>query len=182
MKVAVACEDHTLDQYALRPIVQAALAACGRRNAHVHIITDPRIQGYEALRRHACGILQRYSRIADRVLFVIDGDGDANRAASFWDLLATCDSAQQQACVVAAAQEVEVWLLWGQRSALGVPWAEVRTEPHPKERFFEPLLTDNDRRRPDGGRTRLAKASLAAGWSSLAAGCPELGALVEDLR
>jgi hypothetical protein len=79
-------------------------------------------------------------------------------------------------------KEVEVWALWGNRDALGAGWNDVRAHCHPKEAYFDPLITENDRARVDGGRTRLIRDSLGAGWQSLRMGCPELQHLEDQLR
>ena len=95
--------------------------------------------------------------------------------------MANCPKGEN-ALVVAARQELEVWALWGSRSKLGAPWNEVLDECHPKERFFEPLITAEDNKFPGRGRERLITVSLQQGWRSLCAGCPELAQLQGEFR
>jgi len=54
LRVAVACEDHTHDQYVVKPVVEMLLGATGFQRAHVRVITDPRINGIEDLKANAC--------------------------------------------------------------------------------------------------------------------------------
>lgn len=180
-RVAVVCEDHTNDQYVVRRVLQALLASKGKPHADVKVITNPRSTGVEMMSRLACEYLDRYGGRSDVVVFVVDadcrGDGPTGRGGRLTSLLRDCERHSDKALVVVARQEVEVWALWGIRSALGAQWDDVREERHPKERFFGPQLTDSDRRRPDGGRDRLITSALSSGFGSLASGCPELADL-----
>jgi hypothetical protein len=125
--------------------------------------------------------------VSDFVVYIVDTDkedgrsGRRDRLASFRNLLSG-QPREGQAIIVAARQEIEVWALWGSRSELGVPWSEVVEERDPKERFFDPLITEADLRLPGQGRERLIARSLSAGWRSLASRCPEIAQLREDFR
>ena len=186
-KVTLAFEDHTLDQYIGRPVMQALLADLGKPNAIVRPVMNPRIRGIEQLKNQACEILDSYSPISDFVVFMIDCDGEdgshgrGDRLATFRNLIANCPKGEN-ALVVVARQELEVWALWGSRSDLGVPWSEVIKERDPKERFFEPLITAADQKFPGRGRERLVTLSLRSGWRSLRSGCPELAQLQDELQ
>lgn len=63
LRVAVACEDHTHDQYVVRPVVETLLSAAGFPRAQVRVITDPRINGIEDLKANAGAIAERYRPI-----------------------------------------------------------------------------------------------------------------------
>ncbi|SRR6266568_3551484 len=187
LRVSLALEDHTNDQYIACPVVRALLADLGKPRALVKPITDPRIRGVNQLKAQAPELLDRYGAISDIVVFIVDGDGEdgspgrGNRLASMQNLLSDCPR-REQSLIAVARQELEVWAIWGSRSQLGVPWSEVVNERHPKERFFDPLITEADLRFPGQGRERLLKLSLSQGWRSLATGCPELAQLQEDFK
>jgi hypothetical protein len=187
-KVAIACEDHTLDQFVVRPVVSAMLAALGKSKARVQVITSPRLHGFDDLVRQVCDLVARWGAVSDLVIIAADTDCDdgelrpRNKPQSLHGALADCHSHSERAIAVFARQEIEVWSLWGVRVDLGAAWADVRTDCDPKERFFEPLLTEDDQRRPDRGRTRLTTRSLEAGWQSLKGGCPELAELEAEVR
>lgn len=183
-RVALICEDHTLDQYILRPVAEALLREIGKPRAIVRPVTDPRLKGLGDLRKELPNLIKRYGPISDLVIVAIDADcedgqeGRVSRAASFASLLQHAENA----VLVVAIQELEVWAMWGARGRLDVPWSTVRAECHPKEVYFERLLTNADARQPGRGRTRLIAESLASGWASLATGCPELAELAMQVR
>lgn len=186
-KVAVVCEDPTHDQYIVVPVIKEALRALGKARAIVRVVLDPTTRGFDDLAAKACEILERYGAISSLVVFVVDTDcedgtpGRGDRRARAVTAVEQCQHANK-ALVLAAKQEVEVWALWGVRSDLGVSWSDVLAECDPKERFFEPLLTRQDRLRPDGGRKRLVDQSLSAGWQSLRGGCRELERFEDEAR
>ena len=186
-KVSVICEDHTLDQFVVRPVMAALLAYIGKPNAQVRVVTSPRIHGYEDLLRQVCELVDRWAIISDVVILAVDTDCEdgntrpRNKPLSLANALRECERTEN-VVVVFARQEIEVWALWGIRSQLGVPWAEVLDDCDPKEAFFEPQVTDADRGRPDRGRTRLVASSLIAGWQSIKSGCEELAQLEIDIR
>ncbi|MGQ0719565.1 MAG: hypothetical protein ACT4NP_20065 [Pseudonocardiales bacterium] len=187
LRVFVACEDHTHDQYILKPVLECLLASIGRARAQVKIITAPRMRGIDALKSNACSILTLYGPLSDAVIFAFDADGldgkdgRRDRKSSFISLLKGCANHADKAIVVAARQELEVWALWGNRSNLTVSWQAVRSEQHPKELFFDTLTNTADWRKPGKGRSRLIQDSLSTGWQSLKQGCEELQELEEEL-
>lgn len=180
-RVALVCEDHTLDQFILRPVVEALLRSVGKPRAIVTAVTDPQLRGIGDLKRELCGIVARYSLISDLVIIAVDRDCASDREASMRALLDGCDGAKK-ALLVVARQELEVWALWGKRDELSTRWADILEECHPKENFFDQILESGDERQPGRGRSRLIARSLENGWSSLAAGCPELAQLEEEVR
>jgi hypothetical protein len=188
LKVAVVCEDHTLDQFVAIPVIAALLVAVGKPNAKVAAVTNPRVRGFENLIQHACPILGRYGAISDVVIFIVDLDcggksgGRRTKAERLQRKLSSCDVYPDKAIVVGAVNEIEVWALWGMRRELSRRWSDVRAECHPKEIYFDPLLLAGDRFTPDKGRKRLISLSLREGWDSLKQGCPELSRLEEAMR
>lgn len=187
IKVSLACEDHTLDQYVVRPLLKALLARLGRPTARVHVITNPRIRGFENLKAQACSILETYGPISNLIIFAVDADGQdglqarPDRKLQFSEYISRCPNADKS-LVVVARQELEVWALWGSRARLPANWSDVREERDPKERFFHPLITSADRTVPGYGRQRLITSSLNEGWDSLCAGCPEIRQLEIEVR
>jgi hypothetical protein len=186
MKVAVVCEDHTHDQFILRPLLEAALATLGKPRARVHIVSNPRLTGFDNLIRRLCEIVVRYELLADVIVVAFDvdcedgRDGRSHKRSRVQQALSACQS--PKVATVGAVQELEVWALWGSRGTLGIPWSTIREERHPKEVFFEPLVTQADRLTSDGGRSRLMELSLTPNIRSLTQGCPEVSLLIEDMR
>lgn len=183
-RIAIACSDHTLDQYILIPVVKSLMRSLNKRQARVWPIQNPRIQGDGEYFKRMCELLEKYGPIADVVVFVVDldcedgQDGRPDRLAKVAAILDGCQSQHRsKAAVVGAVNEAEVWALWGSRHTLGASWQAVRDDCHPKERYFYGLLTAADEMRPDRGRSRLTQVSLSVGWASLKAGCPELASL-----
>jgi hypothetical protein len=182
LKVAVVYEDHTKDQFIVDPVLQSLFAYLGKSRVRLQSVTSPRLQGLSTLLDHLCSIISRYSAAGDMVIIVVDRDCRDGRRQQLLDRVAGCPDGGDKTIVVVAVQEVEVWALWGRRNQLGVDWNTVRSECHPKERFFNTLLTRDDSRAPGGGRLRLVNASLERGWDSIKAGCEELQVLEDEVR
>jgi hypothetical protein len=184
----LACEDHTLDQYVACPVVKLLMTHLGRPQADVRVITSPRLKGLDTLIAQICAILERYGAIADLVIFVVDGDcddgrdGKLDRVTRLRRLVQDCESNSEKGVVVVARQELEVWALWGSRSQISARWNDITSERDPKELYFEPLISSGDLKAPGRGRQRLTALSVAQGWKSLSAGCPELRDLEADVR
>lgn len=187
-RVALVCEDPTLDQFVVRPIVAEALRQVGRPRAIITTITNPHMGGYSRVEALACAVLDRWSAISEAVVFIVDADcedgigGRRNRRRRLQTLLDDCPAGRGKVLLVVAIQEVEVWALWGQEASLPSRWSTVRSDCNPKERFLQPLLTKADHMRPDRGRTRLVGAALRRGWTSLRGACPELAELELSLQ
>lgn len=189
-KVYVACEDPLLDQHIAVPVLTALFRhGLGRRQARVLPITNPRIRGVENLLAYLPALAERYAPLATCVAFVADLDaqdgraGTRDRRAAFADRIAALPTGtREKALVILAVQELEVWALWGSRAQIPDSWSTVRRERDPKERYFEPLLTDGDRMSLGRGRVRLVNLSLGSGWQSLRNGCPELRDAEAELK
>jgi hypothetical protein len=182
LKVAVVYEDHTNDQYIVEPVLSSLFTFLGKPRARLQSVTNPRLQGLASLLEQLCSVIGRYAAAGDMVIVVVDGDCQDGRHQQLVRRVTNCPDGSDKAVVVVAVQEVEVWALWAQRNRLGVDWNTVRSECHPKERFFSRLLTEDDSRVAGGGRLRLINASLERGWSSIKAGCPELEMLENEVR
>jgi hypothetical protein len=174
-------EDPVNNGYILKPLVVRLLEACGKPNAKVDVLANPRAQGYEhakALLRGA--LLDRY-RHKDLILFLVDADGK-DRRGEFEALEREAADRGIRLLCCAARQEVEAWLLAGHREKLGIGWQEVRAEVSLKERFFEPFLQNHGNpRAAGGGREALMKQTLS-NYGSLLQLCPELADLESRIR
>jgi hypothetical protein len=187
-RLAVICEDPTYDQYLVRPVLRSLLARLSKPKAAIQVVDNPRARGDVQVMGRACEFVERYSAIADAIIFVLDQDcedgqgGRPDKRVRLENAIADCKEGREKVVTLLAVQEVEVWALWGARGDIPDTWGAVRSECHPKEVYFNPRLVDSDALRADGGRARLIGASLASGWASLASGCPELLRLEAELR
>lgn len=177
-RVLVIPEDPTYNGYILQPIVERMLAELGKPNAHVKILTNPRLNGYP----HAVSVIRgdlidRY-RHFDLWLFLPDGDRASNLGTLERELL---ERGVHLFCC-AAEPEVEAWLLAGHRDSLTISWPQVRQHPRLKEEVFEPFLNHlGDSRSTGGGRRQLTCETLA-NYQGLLQVCPELAELEDRLR
>ncbi len=177
-RVLVIPEDPTYNGYILQPIVERMLTELGKPQAHVKVLTNPKLNGYP----HAISAIRedlalRYGRF-DLWLFLPDADRAGNLEALETEL-----SGQNVRLFCCAAQpEVEAWLLAGHRDKLPIHWSDVRQHAHMKEDVFEPFLKEfGDDRSPGGGRERLVRETLA-NYRGLLSVCPELAELEGRLR
>jgi hypothetical protein len=177
-QVLVIPEDPTYNGYILQPIVERMLAELGKPNAHVKILTNPRLNGYP----HAVSVIRgdlidRY-RHFDLWLFLPDRD----RAGNLTPLEAELAKRNVHLICCAAQPEVEAWLLAGYRDKLSITWPEVRQHPRLKEDVFELFLQQfGDSRSAGGGRERLTRQTLA-NYRGLLSVCPELAELENRLQ
>jgi len=180
-RVLVIPEDPTYNGYILRPLVSRLLRECGKANARVQVLTDPKVQGFE----HACAsmpeICDRYAHY-DVLLFLPDADG-RDREGLFAQLEAV---AGPRLFCCAAEQEVEAWLLAGHteklREKFGRSWPEVHADVSVKENVFSRFLKEyGDSNQPGGGREGLMQQTLG-NFRGLLDRCRELADLQERLR
>ena len=174
--VLVVPEDPTNNGYILKPLVSRMLVTCGKRNARVTVLSNPRANGYE----HAKGLLR--SQLFDRyrhmnlLLFLPDADGK-DRAAEFSALEEEAKRSGIRLLCCAAQEEVEVWPLVGYRDQLGRPWQQIRSEVSVKENVFLPFLASHGNpKAPGGGRDVLMEETLK-GYDALLRLSPELAML-----
>jgi len=177
-RVLVIPEDPTYNGYILQPLVERMLSELGKPNAHVTILTNPKLNGYpHAVRAIRGDLIDRYSHL-DLWLFLPDGD----RTGDLTPLETELGEQGIHLFCCAAQPEVEAWLLAGHRDRLSVPWQQVRGHRRLKEDVFEPFLTEfGDARSPGGGRERLIRETLA-NYRGLLSVCPELAQLENRLR
>ena len=177
----IVAENPRNNGYLLTPLVQRILTACGRPNARVQVLSNPRTNGYE----HAKDLLRseliaRY-KFVDLLVFLPDADGK-DRSREFEDLEAQADREGTSLVCCAAREEVETWLLAGHVDRLAVPWHNIRSDISVKENHFEAFIREfGDQRRPGAGREDLMRETLS-NYEGLKARCPELSDLEERLR
>ncbi len=186
MNVLVIPEDFRKDQYMLKPIIEAMLKAKGKI-VKVRVCQDPLLGGIrQALNWELIeNIINRYKYRVQLFLLCVDRDGDSGRRVA----LNRMESQARQVLSVDklflaenAWQEIEVWVLAGHNN---LPqewvWADVRTEVHPKETYFEPFaerkgVLDT----PDQGRKILAEEA-ARNYPRIRMLCEEITTLEERI-
>lgn len=174
MKVLVIPEDQQLDQYIVKPVVEALFDDLGLR-ARVAVLPEPRLRGAsEALDREVVDGIVRDNPMEDLFLLIVDRDCDRRNHEALAKQRESERTSKLIACL--AWQEVEVWMLALYKDQLGVRFTEVRAECDPKERFAEPLLDQLGREGPGQGRKHAMRA-LSGKWQSLRGTCPELSQL-----
>ena len=178
--VLVVPEDPTHNGYILKPLVERILQECGKPNARITVLSNPRAKGYEHARSLIeQGLLDRYPHM-NLVLFLPDADGN-DRSASFEALEKKATASGKTLMCQSAVQEVEVWLLAGHVDKLDLPWQVVRNDPHVKENVFQPFLAQyGDARRAGGGRDLLMQQTLSV-YNGLLARCPEVRQLQDRI-
>jgi hypothetical protein len=178
VNVLIIPEDFRKDQYILKPIVGAMLGKIGRGQANVRVCQDPLLGGVtEAMKwERIKEILERYKWMVQVFLLIVDRDGQPGRRSQLDRLETKAAEALPPDRVFLAEnawQEVEVWLLAGHDLPADWKWQEVRQEPNPKERYFEPVargrgVADG----PGGGRKTLAREA-AGNYARIRSRCPE---------
>ncbi len=171
-RVLIVPEDPTHDHFILEPLVSRILRECGRPNAKVTTLSNPKVSGYEHARDQMSDIIDLYSHW-QLLVFLVDANG-SDRAHAFKRLEEIAAEQGVRLICCAAVCEVEVWLLAGHVSKLDRPWNEVRADTSVKENVFVPFLEHyGDARRPGGGRDLLMQETLS-NYQGLLQRCPEL--------
>lgn len=165
MRVFVIPEDFRKDQFILQPLIEAMFADIGATRAQIRVCRDPLLGGIsEALKiNNLSGIVRRYKGMVDLFILCVDRDGNPNRKAVLTALEQQIEpylGPGRAFLAEHAWQELEVWVLAGHDLPTEWAWSEIRSEPNPKERFFEPFArTRNVSDGPGGGRKSLADAA-----------------------
>ncbi len=115
------------------------MAAVGKPKAKVQILTDPLLGSVTAAMSWSNleEIFDRYGMV-NLFLLIVDRDLDSNRRIALDNL----EKRAENRCVLLAEnawQEIEVWALAAQDLPRKWKWADVRSEQHPKEVYFEPF-------------------------------------------
>jgi hypothetical protein len=183
IKAAVISEDHTLDEYIVRPVVEQVFAGLGQR-CRVTMVNNPRLRGVaQALDPDTLvRVLANYP-MADVFLTIVDRDCDPNREMGRLanQLQAAADAGRTMfGCL--AVEEVEVWALALHRDELAAEWDQVRSDCHPKENYFEPLARRKKWHTGPGKGRKAAMKELRSKWDSLKHFCPELRQFQDQLQ
>ncbi len=186
MNVLIIPEDFRKDQYILKPILEAMLAAVGKPQAKVRVCQDPLLGGVtEALKwQRIEEILDLYRGMVHVFLLIVDRDGQEGRRVALDNLEQKAAETLPEGRLFLAEnawQEVEVWLLAGHDLPSEWRWQDIRKDVNPKEAYFEPLA--RQRGVTDGpGQGRRALSRQAAGnYAKIHSRCPEVAALEERL-
>ena len=158
MKVLVIPEDFRHDQYILKPIFKRLFSDLGKSSSSVEVCRDPLLGGVrEALKLDRLKeIIERYPMV-DIFILCIDRDGEVGRRQRL-DLLESEFGNHPPFFAENAWEELETWVLAGLDLPNNWRWADVRSELHVKEQYFERLaaqrgLSDS----PGGGRKVLGE-------------------------
>lgn len=176
--VLVITEDHTKDQYIVKPLVEKILQDLGKTRAKVRVCVDPRFQGFsdctdvEKLRTK---VIEAYPMV-HLFLLLVDRDCEVNRhlkLASIESAIASSLREEQLFITCQALQEVEVWTLAGQTLPPEWRWAQIRSERDPKESYYIPLAKQKGfYDYPANGRKEMMLESLK-NWNRVKQLCPE---------
>ncbi|MGA3370355.1 MAG: hypothetical protein ABSC48_01195 [Terracidiphilus sp.] len=191
LNVLVVPENPTYNGAILQPLCERMLRECGKTQARIEVMANPRTNGYEHAKSLFPGtILDLYSH-KHLVLFLPDSDGK-DRGAEFARLEAEFE--QEAAAIAkpirlvccAAVPEVEAWLLAGHEDKWEPDWqwGTMRADRSIKENYFYPLLEKHGRdesRYPDEGRKQLMAAALR-NYAGIKQRCPELQELEDRVR
>jgi len=191
LNVLVVPENPTYNGSILKPLCAKLFVECGRTQANIEILANPRTNGYEhAKSLFPRTILDLYSH-KHFVLFLPDSDG-LDRSAEFARL--ETDFEQQALSVgkpirlicCAAVPELEAWLLAGHQDKWEPDWqwATMRADRALKESYFDPFLRKHGQDLagyPDEGRRQFMVVALR-NYAGIKQRCPELQQLETRIR
>ncbi|MGC4123202.1 MAG: hypothetical protein QM765_53285 [Myxococcales bacterium] len=178
MKVLAIPEDQEVDQYIVKPVLEALFDDLGVK-ARVSVLPEPRLRGSsQALDPEMIRSIVDDNPMED--LFVLLVDRDCNRERNVERALARQAEHSERLITCIAIQEIEVWMLALHTEHLDARWNEIRAHCDPKEAWADPLLAKIGGDSLGRGRKR-AMRSLAGNWRSLKSRCQELQELQEAI-
>ncbi len=183
MKVLIIPENPRLDQYVLKPIVTAIFKDL-ERVARVDVLQDPRLQSVnQALDPKTLAGVIASNPQRDLLLLLLDRDCEEFRIERIKAREQEALSMNRLLIGSLAFEEVEMWALAVYDGPLPHSWQEMRRECHPKELFFEPLVTQLELENTVGrGRKRLMSSFTAKEHSRLLQLCPEVAELQARIK
>jgi hypothetical protein len=175
VNVLIIPEDQSLDQYIVKPVVEAMFRDAAIP-ARVDVLPEPRLRGCtEALNPGVIAGIVADNPMADLFLLIVDRD--CNREGNDEKAAARQQEHEGKLIACVAIQEVEVWMLALHAEQLDAKrFTEVRAHCDPKELWADPLLDKLGRDGPGQGRKRAMRA-IVGNWRSLSGRCPELATL-----
>lgn len=182
-KAFVLCEDHSLDQYILRPVIEEIFREAGA-TCRVLMATNPRIQGYEDLKKPETinAVIANYRWQADAFFLVVDRDCKSqSRSAEVDHLKGVLDLGGKKGFFAIAVEELEVWALALHRKRLSMDFASVRAECDPKDSIFIPFARSQNWQNSPGRGRKDAMSGLRSQWAQLKAACPEVQSLADEV-
>jgi hypothetical protein len=176
MKIMVFAEDPRLDQYMLKPIVEAALEHAGKPRAKVMVCQSANQRGDTTVTRAE----QILELIEDNPLYevyilCVDRDCREEREGAITALeqKVNHELTGKRFIAVCGREELEVWVLAG-ITDLTEPWNAIRSECHPKERYFD-TYARTKRVSDTNGRGRKVLERAAREYGNRIRGmCPEV--------
>jgi hypothetical protein len=175
-------EDPTLDQFILKPIIEAVFRDLNRV-ARVQVLFNPRLRSVEqALEpKQFNSIIDSYPQ-EDLCLLLIDRDCDQNRVNRIKARELEAKNIGKLVIGCLAIEEIEMWALAIYQGQLPASWQEMRKECDPKEAYFNPLAEQLGLQTAVGrGRKHLMK-NLAGQYSRLLQLCSEIAELRDRIR
>ena len=183
MKALIILEDHTLDRYIAKPVVERIFRDL-RRPAQVDVLSNPRVRGVaQALNARVVDEVVRLNPMVDVFLILIDRDCDEQRESG--PLAARLRAVAARGRTIfgcLAIEEIEVWALALHRREIGGQWDDIRRECNPKEAYFEPFVERMGWEKSVGRGRQTAMDALRRQWRALKARCPEIQQLQDQIQ
>ena len=175
--VLVVAEDFRTDRYILQPLATSLMAAAGRPQAKVRVMTDPLLGGVsQALDLvNLQTLVDRYA-LVDIFLLLVDRDGRTGRKEALnarEEQLRDRLGPDRILLGQEAWQEIEVWGLASQDLPDSWRWADIRAEPHPKEHYFDRYVDQRGIAGLGGGR-QLVGRDVGRHYGRVRSRCPEV--------
>ena len=180
-QVLIISEDPTNNGYILKPLIKKMMNQCGKANARVDLMTEPKTNGYENAKSLIKEIvIERYA-YKDLLLFIADADGK-NRNQEFASLEEEAKTKEVDLFCCAAVQEVEAWLLAGHLDKLDTFWSKIRDDISVKENIFEDFLRRYGNPKAAGGGRETLMLETLQNYSGFLDRCPELKELQSRIQ
>lgn len=185
MKVLVIPEDPRLDQYMLKPLVEAALNYAGHSKAKVAVCQSGQLRGDTTIiGEEPLSQIIEDNQLYDAFFLCVDRDCREERINQLNAIQERIRHLfpNKTIVLVCGREELEVWALAG---VINLPfeWKAVRQECHPKERYFEVYV--KERRisdTPGRGREILGREAAQQYKNRVRQFCEEIRTLELPLR